>query len=108
MRLVLPNIVIHHSFFTEYLEKAKSIIRVTHGQTHPLYSSNVMGLLEELNMHEKLKNFNQNSFKNSDSPSKSKLKKIRQEDNNHSDNRFKDVTDDNSSNNDGTGKTAAG
>ena len=41
-------------FFAEHLEKARQILRITHGETRSLYSNTLKGLLEELHMHEQV------------------------------------------------------
>ena len=51
-------------FFAEHLEKARQILRITHGETHSLYSNTLKGLLEELHMHEQIQdspNYQKNS-----------------------------------------------
>ena len=38
--------------FLENFEIAKSILRITHGETHPLYANTLSRLFDELNLHE--------------------------------------------------------
>ena len=80
--------------FLEHLKEAKSDIAVIYGEDHPLYSNTLTGLLDELNMHERLKGIKPFKAKNK-CERKSKKQFL-----NYDTDRFEDVTNLDKSSND--------
>jgi len=97
-----------HFYLLEYLEKAKSDILVTHGESHPLYSNTLRKLLDEVNMHEQLNAFNRNKFSNKPTSSKHNAKEIALGNSCEELDRFEDITNQSISGNDGHEKMVAG
>ena len=84
-----------------HLETAKSDIAVIYGEEHPLYSSILTGLLDELNMHERFKGIKPFI------PNKDMIKSQKQSLNYDAD-RFEDITNQDKSSHDPPNKMFAG
>ena len=96
------KIIWQYKLFLEHLEEAKSDIAVIYGEDHPLYSSTLTGLLDELNIHERLKGIKPFKAKNKCEP-KSKKQFL-----NYDTDRFEDVTKQNKSSNEQPSNMVAG
>ena len=90
-------------YFSEYLDKAKSDIAIVYGEEHPLYSNTVTELLDELKMHEKLKQFKPSKTKNKCLDKCDKIQEV-----SYDTDRFEDVTHQDLSSTDTHGKMFAG
>lgn len=87
----------------EYLDKAKSDIAIVYGEEHPLYSNTVTELLDELKMHERLKQFKPSKPKNKCLDKCDKIQEV-----SYDTDRFEDVTHQDLSSTDTHGKMFAG
>ena len=97
------NLLTWNGLFSEYLDKAKSDIAIVYGEEHPLYSNTVTELLDELKMHEKLKQFKPSKTKNKCLDKCDKIQEV-----SYDTDRFEDVTHQDLSSTDTHGKMFAG